>query len=231
MLCRVWLINSAPQYARSSGSEKVNSAGASLSGTLWNTKRTPSSSSSCCGRSISSVGARMPIFPKPTALPRPLSTNPVASRASALPYIMPARLAMAMPIRMFSLVASSMKPAGATTGTWRARASSALSTPSAPPKWSAWLWVKTTADTFCSPRCLRAKAIEAAAVSREVAVSTTIQPVLPCIRLMLARSKPRNCQMPSATLNSPVRLFSSAWRHRLGLTVVGASPLTKAKAS
>jgi hypothetical protein len=102
------------------------------------------------------------------------------------------RRAMATPIMMFSLVASSMKPTGATTGILRAAASSAAITPNAPPKWSAWLWVKITAETGLSPRCLRAKAIAAAAVSRAVSVSTTIQPVLPSISVMLARSKPRN---------------------------------------
>ena len=141
------------------------------------------------------------------------------------------RRPMATPIIRFSLVASSMKPTGATTGTPRAFASSAEITPSAPPKWSTWLCVKITADTGLSPRCWRAKAMAAAAVSREVSVSTTIQPVLPSISVMLARSKPRSCQMPSRTLNRPIWLFSSAWRHRLGLTVAGAWPSTKAKAS
>lgn len=141
------------------------------------------------------------------------------------------RRPMATPISTFSLVASSMKPAGATTGTWRAWASSADSTPSAPPKWSTWLCVKITADTGLLPSCWRAKAIAAAAVSREVSVSTTIQPVLPSISVRLAKSKPRSCQMPSRTLKRPIWLLSRACRHRLGFTVSGAAPLTKAKAS
>ena len=59
-----------------------------------------------------------------------------------------------------------------------------------------------------------ADAIAAAEVSREVPVSTTIQPVWPWISVMLDRSNPRNCQMPSRTWNRPWMRFSRAWRHR-----------------
>ena len=72
--------------------------------------------------------------PQASAFPSPVSTSPVASRGSGLPYMYPARRAMAVPSRMFSLVASSMNPAGATMGTLRAFASSGAITPSAPPK-------------------------------------------------------------------------------------------------
>ena len=83
----------------------------------------------------------MPTRPNGTALPRPLSTTPVALAGRRLPYMYMARRAMAVPISTFSLVASSMKPAGATMGTLRALASSAEITPSTPPKWSTWLCV------------------------------------------------------------------------------------------
>jgi hypothetical protein len=133
---------------------------------------------------------------------------------------------MAVPTRMFSLVASSMKPSEAMTGILRSATSLAVATPSAPPKWSAWLCVKTIADTGLSPRCLRAKASAAAALSRAVSGSMTMKPVLPSISVMFAMSKPRTCQMPSVTLNRPVCAFSTACRHRLGLTVGGALPST-----
>ena len=133
---------------------------------------------------------------------------------------------MAVPTRTFSLVASSMKPAGATTGILRWATSCAEATPSAPPKWSTWLCVKTMADTGLSPRCLRANASAAEALSRAVSGSTTMKPVLPSISVMLEMSKPRSCQMPSVTLNSPICAFSTACRHRLGLTVGGALPST-----
>ena len=87
------------------------------------------------------------------------------------------------------------------------------------------------AETGLLPRCLRAKASAAAALSRAVSVSTTMKPVLPSISVMLAMSKPRTCQIPSVTLNSPACAFSIAWRHRLGLTVAGALPSTNLKAS
>jgi hypothetical protein len=142
-----------------------------------------------------------------------------------------ARRPIAGPTSTFSLVASSRKPAGATTGILRCTTCSAVTTPSAPPKWSAWLCVKTSALTGLSPKCWRAKAIAAAAVSRVVSVSTTIQPLRPSISVMFARSKPRSWWMPGATLNRPIWLFSLAWRHRLGLTVSGAAPSTKLKRS
>jgi hypothetical protein len=134
------------------------------------------------------------------------------------------RRAIAVPTRMFSLVASSMKPSDAITGILRSATSCGVTTPSAPPKWSAWLCVKTSAVTGLLPRCLRAKAIAAAELSREVRASTTIQPVLPSISVMFEMSKPRSWCTPSRTLYRPTPLFSVAWRHRLGLTVAGALP-------
>jgi hypothetical protein len=103
-----------------------------------------------------------------------------------------ARRAMAVPTSKFSLVASFMKPAGATTGTLRRATSAGLMTPNAPPKWSAWLCVKISAVTGLLPKCWRANAMAAAAISRLVSVSTTIQPVFPSTRVMLPMSKPRS---------------------------------------
>ena len=131
---------------------------------------------------------------------------------------------MPVPTITFSLVASSRKPLEATTGSLRSAISCGVTTPSTPPKWSAWAWVNTTAVMGLLPRCWRAKASAAAEVSRAVSGSTTIQPVLPSISVMLAMSKPRNWYTPSVTLNRPVLALSSAWRHRLGFTVSGALP-------
>ena len=106
-------MSSAPQKALRSGRAKVNSEGASLPGTLKKTKRTPSITCSSLGLCTSSVGGRMPTRPNGTALPRPLSTTPVAWAGRRLPYMYMARRAMAVPISTFSLVASSMKPGSA----------------------------------------------------------------------------------------------------------------------
>ena len=169
--------------------------------------------------------------PTATAMPRPLSTTPRASRGNWLPYMKPARRDMAGPSSTFSLVASSMKPTGATMGTLRALASCAVSTPNAPPKWSTWLCVNTKPETGCAPRCWRAKARAAAAVSCVVSGSTTIQPVRPWMSVRFARSNPRSCQMPSRTWYRPGVWFRRAWRHRLGCTVAGASPCANCSAS
>ncbi len=114
----------------------MSSAGASDSGAYWKTKRTPSSSISCGVRSISTVGGRIVIVPTGTPLPSPVSTWPFASRASAPPYMNIARRPIAVPASTFSLVASSMKPLGATIGIAAAAAGSPGNTASTPPKWS-----------------------------------------------------------------------------------------------
>ena len=64
----------------------------------------------------------------------------------------------------------------------------AAARPSMPPKWSTWLCVKITAETGRSPRWRRASAIAAAAVSRVVSGSTTIQPLRPSISVMFETS-------------------------------------------
>ena len=69
-----------------------------------------------------------------------------------------------------------------------AEAAPAGSTDWMPPKWSPWLCVKITAETGRSPRCLRASAMAAAAVSSVVSGSTTIQPVRPWINVMFETS-------------------------------------------
>ena len=99
-----------------------------------------------------------------------------------------ARRPMAMPARMFSLVASSTKPRGAMMRTWARAAGSSGRTARTPAKWSMWLWVKITATTGAGSRCWRARASAAAAVSTLVSGSTTIQPVAPRISVMLERS-------------------------------------------
>jgi hypothetical protein len=94
---------------------------------------------------------------------------------------------MAMPASTFSLVAASTQPFGATMRTPR-DTSSGVTTACMPPKWSMWLWVTITARIGAWPRCLRASASAAAAVSREVRGSTRIQPLCPTRIDRLARS-------------------------------------------
>ena len=95
---------------------------------------------------------------------------------------------MVVPAITFSLVASSMKPTGATISVF----ASAPSTACTPPKWSTWEWVKMIAEMGLFPRCSRAKAMAAPAVSFVVSGSTIIQPVLPSMILIFERSKPRS---------------------------------------
>ena len=136
---------------------------------------------------------------------------------------------MAVPAMRFSLVASSMKPAGAMIGTLRALASSGND-----PEHAAEMVGVAVAENDRRNRLVAEmfarKAIAASDVSREVSVSMTIQPLFPSTSVMLARSKPRNCQMRSVTLNRPTWLLSTDWRQRLidGLWRIA---LTKAKAS
>jgi hypothetical protein len=91
-----------------------------------------------------------------------------------------------VPASTFSLVTSSTKRRGVTMRTPSAEpfGSTALT----PPKWSTWLCVKITATTGSSPRCLRASACAAVALSTLVSGSTMIQPVWPRIQLMFETS-------------------------------------------
>ena len=166
----------------------MSSAGASEWGACWNTKRTPSISISWGVRSTRSVGAARPMRPRAGSLPSPVSTWPRGLRARGMPYMKLARRDMAMPAIRFSLVASCMKPAGATMRTPARAASSSGSTASIPPKWSTWLWVRITAETGRSPRWRRARSRAARAVSCDVRGSTTIQPLAPSISVRFERS-------------------------------------------
>jgi hypothetical protein len=56
-----------------------------------------------------------------------------------------ARRVIALPAITFSLTASNVNPSGATIRTRPAATSSGEHTPRTPPKWSAWLWLNTTA--------------------------------------------------------------------------------------
>ena len=82
-----------------------------------------------------------------------------------------------------------------------------------------------TATTGRLPSLSVTSAIAALAASAPVSGSTMIQPLLLRITVMLARSSPRTCQMPSATWNRPCFATSVALRHRLGFTVAGAGPV------
>ena len=84
-LCRLWVAFSARQSARWSGKKKFISAGHSVPGVFWNTMRTPSSTSSCPVRVMSSVGAIRPTVPVEGAGPSPMPNVPLAPLASATP--------------------------------------------------------------------------------------------------------------------------------------------------
>ncbi|MOA61865.1 hypothetical protein D3C78_1871130 [compost metagenome] len=84
-----------------------------------------------------------------------------------------------------------MKPSGAITGTLPLRTSASSTTPRMPPKWSTWEWEMTTATTGRLPSFSLMKSSAALAVSLAVRVSKMIQPVLPLMKVMLARSNPR----------------------------------------
>ncbi|MNE51742.1 hypothetical protein D3C80_1463830 [compost metagenome] len=74
-------------------------------------------------------------------LNRPLSTCACGPRCTMTPLWYWPRRAMAVPARMFSLTACSMKPDGAKTFTLPALTSASSMMPRAPPKWSIWLWL------------------------------------------------------------------------------------------
>ena len=149
--------------------------------------------------SIMWVGAAIPGLPKAGPFPSPDPMWPFAECSSWLPYMYIERRLMVLPTITFSLVASSMNPAGAKISVL----SSAPRTDATPPKWSIWEWVKMIAETGSFPRCSLANAIAAAAVSLEVSGSTMIHPVCPSIMLMLERSKPRSWYTPSVTSKRP----------------------------
>jgi hypothetical protein len=132
-LCIVCSASSAAQKARRRGSQNMNSAGASDSGAMSAASSTPSSTRRCPVRSACSVGATSPVRPTDVALPMPASTWPSGPRGSSEPYMKPARRFMALPAMTFSSAAASRKPAGASTGTRRAAASSRPMTPRTPP--------------------------------------------------------------------------------------------------
>ena len=78
---------SAMHSIRRSGKWKCISAGASLSGAIWNTRRTPSTTSSWPVRSISTVGAISPDAWTARDLPSPQSTWPRSPAGSSSPYM------------------------------------------------------------------------------------------------------------------------------------------------
>ena len=127
---------STTQSAPVSGRKKLSSAGASVSGTSWNSKVTPSITSVWPVSVTSLVTARSEGLPLETPFPIPTSTWPRGPRSRPAPYMYPARLAIAGPPITFSLTAAAVKPSGAQTGTC-----SSPITPATPPKWSIWLWV------------------------------------------------------------------------------------------
>ncbi len=71
MLCEQF---SAMHSQRWSGKKKFISAGASVSGVIWNTMRTPSTTSSSPVWVMSTVGTMRPGTPSGTHLPSPEST-------------------------------------------------------------------------------------------------------------------------------------------------------------
>ncbi len=106
-----------------------------------NVKRTPSITSSSPVRETISVGAISVTSPFETPLPRPEPTAPRSSVGNNAPYMYIARRVIAFPAMTFSETAYSMKPSGAMIRTFPVAASSAVTTPLTPPKWSAWLWL------------------------------------------------------------------------------------------
>src|SRR5512146_2136915 len=70
MLCNVWEAFSARHSARKSGRKKCIAAGASEPGAIWNTIRTPSTTSSCPVAAMSRVGRMRVTGPDEVVCPR-----------------------------------------------------------------------------------------------------------------------------------------------------------------
>ncbi|MDT4851332.1 hypothetical protein FQZ97_855100 [compost metagenome] len=110
------------------------SDGASVPGVIWNSSVTPSTVSSWPVRSIRSVGSIRPMLPWEMVWPRPALTLPSALRGSIAPYMYTARRDMALPAMTFSLMACSLKPAGAMMRTLPDFTSASSRMPRTPPK-------------------------------------------------------------------------------------------------
>ena len=78
---------SAMHRARRSGNRKFISAGHSVPGVSWKTMRTPSSTSSCPVRVMSTVGATSPTVPVELVMPSPQPICPAGPFSSAAPYM------------------------------------------------------------------------------------------------------------------------------------------------
>ncbi|MDT4813888.1 hypothetical protein FQZ97_468820 [compost metagenome] len=137
-LCMLCVTSSAMLSTRNCGRYMSISDGASEPGTSWNTICTPSMVRSSVVFSMVEVGAISVTLPRASALPRPVSTWPRAPGGSSVPNWYCERRFIALPARMFSATADSMKPEGAITCTLPAATSASLTTPFTPPKWSAW---------------------------------------------------------------------------------------------
>ena len=84
-----------------------------------------------------------------------------------------------------------MKFFGVISGTLPDLTSASSTTPRVPPKWSPWVCEMITATTGRLPSFSLIRSSAARAVSLLVSGSMTIQPVLPLMNEMFARSKPR----------------------------------------
>lgn len=84
MLCVAF---SAMHRARRSGKKKFISEGASVSGVIWKTIRTPSTVSSWPVRVMSSVGGTRVIVPVDVVMPSPAPICPVGPFLSSAPYM------------------------------------------------------------------------------------------------------------------------------------------------
>jgi hypothetical protein len=134
----VCVTSSAMSSTRNCGRYISISDGASEPGTSWNTNCTPSMVRSSVGLSMVVVGAISVTVPRASALPSPVSTWPRTPGGSSEPNWYCERRLIALPARMFSATAVSMKPEGAITCTLPAATSASSTTPLTPPKWSAW---------------------------------------------------------------------------------------------
>ena len=88
-----------------------------------------------------------------------------------------------------------------------------------------------TATTGRAGTCAWSSSSATAAVSDAVSGSITIHPVAPAMNVMFERSTPRTWYTPSATSKRPWIALSCAWRHRLGCTESGASPVMNAQSA
>ena len=87
MLWSVWVAFSATQSTRWSGKWKFISAGASVPGVSWKTKRMPSTVSSWPVSVISTVGAHSELRPTDVVKPSPQPTCARGPRSSIAPYM------------------------------------------------------------------------------------------------------------------------------------------------